>query len=456
MMGRSAIRSGVGLMGIFLSPSSAASSGSRPNWARVYSTTLGVRGGASTAAEAIGGGTASGSATTSSTSTATADGAPSDPFQHLPGIEPSLLTVQRTTVPREKKEKTTLEFGQTFTDHMLHLDWDFEGGWHAPRILPYGDLRVSPAASSLHYGLQCFEGMKAYRDANGSVRLFRPDLNIRRLNRSMARLHFPQVDQEKMIELISKLVLEDADWIPEGDGYSLYLRPTAISTHPYLGIVAATNVKLFVILSPVGPYYKEGFNPIRLYADTEHRRAWPGGMGFAKAGGNYAPTIQPQAEALKEHGCAQVLWLFGDEDYVTEVGAMNIFFLMKKEGGQDGVELVTSPLDAGDILDGVTRRSVLELARDWGSLEDGVPLEVCERRLTMKEVVKASEEGRLLEVFGTGTAAVVAPVSGIKYRGKEIEVPSGDCIGPLAKRFWETLSDIQYGRVEHPWSVKIS
>ncbi|CAM9707854.1 unnamed protein product, partial [Hapterophycus canaliculatus] len=243
--------------------------------------------------------------------------------------------------------------------------------------------------------VQCFEGMKAYRDADGSVRLFRPDLNIRRLNRSMARLRFPQVDQGSMIELISKLVLEDADWIPEGDGYSLYLRPTAISTHPYLGITAATNVKLFVILSPVGPYYKEGFNPIRLYADTEHRRAWPGGMGFAKAGGNYAPTIQPQAEALEEHGCAQVLWLFGEEDYVTEVGAMNIFFLIRKEGGEGGVELVTSPLDAGDILDGVTRRSVLELAREWGSLEGGVPLEVSERRLTMGEVVQASDEGRV-------------------------------------------------------------
>eukprot|EP00903_Cladosiphon_okamuranus_P020178 g18522.t1 len=442
----------MGLVGIFLSKAttSTAASSSRPNWARVYSTALGVRGGAASTAETVGRDSAPGSAAVHPAPAPTVN----DPFRHLPGIEPSLLTVERTTAPREKQEKSTLEFGQTFTDHMLHLDWDLEGGWRAPRISPYGDLAISPAASSLHYGLQCFEGMKAYRDADGNVRLFRPDLNIRRLNRSMKRLRFPEVDEASMIELISKLVLEDEDWIPEGDGYSLYLRPTAISTHPYLGVVAASNVKLFVILSPVGPYYKEGFNPIRLYADTEHRRAWPGGMGFAKAGGNYAPTIQPQAQALAEHGCAQVLWLFGKDDLVTEVGAMNIFFLLEKEGG-GGVELVTSPL-GDDILDGVTRRSVLELARGWETLENGVPLEVVERRLAMGEVVKASNEGRLLEVFGTGTAAVIAPVSFIKYREHDIEVPSGDCIGPLAKRFWETLTDIQYGRVEHPWSVRIS
>eukprot|EP00752_Nemacystus_decipiens_P002932 g2727.t1 len=451
MMARSALRR-MGLMSMFLSKVSTAAS-SRPSWSRVYTTALSVRGGAAaSAAEAVGGESATrGTAVHHSASAA----AVNDPFQHLPGLEPSSLTVERTTTPREKVEKSTLEFGQTFTDHMLHLDWDLEAGWRAPRILPYGDLAISPAASSLHYGLQCFEGMKAYRDARGNVRLFRPDLNIKRLNRSMERLRFPQVDEASMIELISKLVLEDKDWIPEGDGYSLYIRPTAISTHPYLGVVAATEVKLFVILSPVGPYYKEGFNPIRLFADTEHRRAWPGGMGFAKAGGNYAPTIQPQALALEEHGCAQVLWLFGDEDRVTEVGAMNIFFLLEKEGGGGGVELVTSPL-GDDVLDGVTRRSVLELASEWGTLEDGVPLEVNERYLTMGEVVKASQEGRLLEVFGTGTAAVISPVNGIKYREHDIQVPSGDCIGPLAKRFWETLTDIQYGRVEHPWSVRIA
>lgn len=435
-------RVGAALILLSKARSSSASAAGRPNWARVYSTSLGVRGGATT--EGMDG-------------PGKAAPRPSkDPFAHLPGIEPSLLTVERTTSPREKKEKSTLVFGQTFTDHMLHCDWDHEAGWHAPRIVPYGDIPISPAASSLHYGLQCFEGMKAYRDAEGSVRLFRPDLNIRRLNRSLARLRFPVVDEAVMIDLISKLVLEDADWIPEGDGYSLYLRPTAVSTFPYLGVSPAEMIKLFVILSPVGPYYKEeGFNPIRLYADTENRRAWPGGMGFAKAGGNYAPTILPQVEAQEHHGCAQILWLFGEEHYVTEVGAMNIFFLMEKEGG-GGVELVTSPLDAGDILEGVTRRSVLELAQGWKVMEDGTRLEVVERRLTMGEVVKAFEEGRLLEVFGTGTAAVIAPVCSIKYKEKEIEVKSGSSIGPLAKRCWDTLTDIQYGRVEHPWSVKIS
>lgn len=378
-----------------------------------------------------------------------------DPFSHLPVIEPSLLTVQRSKAPREKQDKSTLVFGHSFTDHMLHCDWDSERGWHAPRIEPYGELRISPAASSLHYALQCFEGMKAYRDAEGNVRLFRPDLNIKRLNRSLERMHFPRVNEATMIELISKLVLEDADWIPEGDGFSLYVRPTAVSTDPTLGVLPAQSVKLYVILSPVGPYYKEGFKPINLFADTVNRRAWPGGMGFAKAGGNYAPTVLPQVKAQEEHGCAQILWLFGDDHYVTEVGAMNIFFLMEKEGGE-GVELVTSPLDAGDILDGITRRSVLELAKEWQTLEGGVRLEVSERRLTMGEIAKTAKEGRLLEVFGTGTAAVIAPVKSIKYIDEDIKVPSGEKIGPLAKRFWDSITDIQYGRVEHPWSVRIS
>ncbi|CAM9204413.1 unnamed protein product [Ascophyllum nodosum] len=436
-------RFGAALILLSKAPGSVASASTtragRLSFARANSASLRVRGGA--------------------TSSATEeDETPStlDPFGHLPEIEPSLLTVERTKSPREKQDKSTLIFGQTFTDHMLHCDWDNERGWHIPKIAPYGDLNISPAASSLHYALQCFEGMKAYRDAEGNVRLFRPDLNISRLNKSLARLHFPMVDEASFLKLVSKLILEDADWIPEGDGYSLYVRPTAVSTYGFLGVHPAQSIKLFVILSPVGPYYKEGFKPIKLFADTVNRRAWPGGMGFAKAGGNYAPTILPQFKAQEEHGCAQVLWLFGDEHYVTEVGAMNIFFLIEKEGGE-GIELVTSPLEAGDILDGVTRRSVLELAREWQTLDGGARLEVSERRLTMGEVVRSAKEGRLLEVFGTGTAAVIAPVKAINYLGEDIQVvPSGEKIGPIAKRFWDSITDIQYGRVEHPWSIRIS
>ncbi|CAM9162238.1 unnamed protein product [Discosporangium mesarthrocarpum] len=420
-------RVGATFLGILSRTSLAASTHHRPSWFQLHGAGLAVRGGATLPSD-----------------TTELPGI----FSGLQEIDPKLLTVERTADPKDKPAKETLVFGRTFTDHMLKVDWDSRTGWHAPKITPYGDLKISPAASALHYALECFEGMKAYRGVDGKVRLFRPDLNVQRLNTSMSRLHFPPVDKEAMIELISKLVLADADWIPEGMGYSLYIRPTAISTYPYLGVGPAEEVQLYAILSPVGPYYKEGFNPIKLYADTENVRAWPGGTGYTKTGGNYAPTILPQMQAMKDHGCAQILWLFGEDHLVTEVGAMNIFFLIEKEGG--GKELITSSLDTGDILPGVTRRCVLDLAHEWGEFD------VSERALPMREVAKAADEGRLLEVFGTGTAAVVSPVRAVSYMGRDIEVATGDTIGPIAKRVFDTLNSIYYGLVEHPWAVNIS
>lgn len=200
-----------------------------------------------------------------------------------------------------------LAFGRTFTDHMLEVDWNTTTGWGAPRIVPYGDIAISPAATGLHYGIQCFEGMKAYKDADGNVRLFRPQMNMARLNKSMTRLAMPRIDlNDSFLECIKELVKLDANWIPDKDGYSMYLRPCAIGTAPYLGVHASEMVKLFCIASPVGPYYKNGFAPIRLLADTENARAWPGGVGNAKVGGNYGPTILPSKIAQKEHGCDQV------------------------------------------------------------------------------------------------------------------------------------------------------
>uniref|UniRef100_A0A7S3DP61 Branched-chain-amino-acid aminotransferase n=1 Tax=Entomoneis paludosa TaxID=265537 RepID=A0A7S3DP61_9STRA len=270
------------------------------------------------------------------------------------------------------------------------------------------------------------------------------------LQNSMSRLHMPgsDFDADELSKCIGELVKLDEKWIPEGEGYSLYLRPTVIATHKFLGLAAPTSLLLFVITSPVGPYYKTGFEPIKLTADTPYVRAWPGGTGDAKVGGNYAPTMKPQAEAAKK-GCSQVLWLFGPDDEITEVGAMNVFFFMiNKETKRK--ELVTAPLDRGDILPGVTRDSILHLARSWD--ED---MDVSERWLTMGELVEASKENRLIEAFGAGTAAVVTPISCIQYKGEDIKIPA---TGDLTHRIWDEITSIQYGKIEGPegWSINLS
>lgn len=363
-------------------------------------------------------------------------------------LDSSKLEIHRTTAPKDKQPKEELLFGATFTDHLLECDWDAEKGWHAPRIIPYGDFAIDPAASVLHYGIECFEGMKAYLDAENEIRLFRPDCNMERLNDSMARLHMPTFDSDAYISCLMELLKVDKSWIPEGEGYSLYIRPTAISTYAYVGVGPTKNAKLYTILSPVGPYYPSGFAPVKLLADDKYVRAWPGGTGNTKVGGNYGPTIKPQMEAA-EKGYTQVLWLFGDEHYITEVGTMNLFFVWEKPEG--GLELVTPPLDRGDILPGVTRRSVLELVRGWGGME------VNERNCTMAEVVAAVDEGRMVESFGTGTAAVLCPVAEINYNGKIMELPlkSGGVSGELCQRLWDSMADIHYGRQEHEWSVVV-
>lgn len=369
--------------------------------------------------------------------------------EFTPSIDAKRLVIQKTNTPKEKLPFSELVFGRSFTDHMLEIDWEEGKGWRAPRIIPFQNLSLSPAATGLHYGLQCFEGMKAYKDKDGQVRLFRPDKNMARMNHSMTRLSMPPItDSDGLLECLKELVRLDQSWIPEKEGYSLYIRPTAIGSSPFLGVHASEHVKVFVILSPVGPYYKSGFKPVRLYADTKNVRAWPGGVGNAKVGGNYAPTIQPTQQAVKEHGVSQILWLFGPDHQVAEVGAMNIFFVIKnaKTGEK---ELITPTLSGGDILPGVTRDSILEIAKTWKDVK------VSERIITMGEIVTASKEGRLLEAFGAGTAAVISPVKGIIYNGEEIHVPTGENVGEVAQNLWNTLTSIQYGKLPHPWSVKI-
>jgi len=295
--------------------------------------------------------------------------------------------------------------------------------------------------------------MKAYKSLSGgddgendnddSIRLFRPDCNMERLSSSMERLSLPghDFDKDELIKCIMKLIDIDRDWIPEGEGYSLYLRPNVIAMSKNLGLANPESLLLYVVTSPVGPYYKSGFKPVRLLCETEHVRAAIGGTGGFKVGGNYAPTMLPAKEAAMK-GYNQVLWLL--DGHITEVGAMNIFFVFDLGDGKR--EIVTPPLTRGDILPGVTRRSIIELAQGW---DDCV---MSERNVTMDEVEAAVKEGRIMEAFGAGTAAVVAPIECINYKGEDLEIPA---TGSITQKVWDSLIGIQYGKTEHPWSVKV-
>eukprot|EP00300_Choanocystis_sp_HF-7_P022126 c21270_g1_i1.p1 GENE.c21270_g1_i1~~c21270_g1_i1.p1 ORF type:complete len:385 (+),score=66.07 c21270_g1_i1:35-1189(+) len=366
-------------------------------------------------------------------------------------IRPETLVKTLTTKPKTKPVlDENLKFGHVFSDHMLTIEWSKKHGWAAPHIRPHGPLSIDPAASSLHYALEGFEGMKAYKDKESHVRLFRPDMNMRRLNTTAAKLSLPTVNGEGLQECIAELIRLDQSWVPAKRDYSLYIRPTLISTQPTLGVSAPNHALLFVLTCPVGPYYPAGFKAVNLLADERFVRAWPGGTGAVKCGGNYGLTIAPQALAMS-HGFDQLLWLFGPEHNVTEVGTMNQFFFWYDESGQK--ELITCPLD-GTILPGVTRDSILAITRGWGEFK------VTERPYTIHEVIKAVNEGRMIESFGAGTAALVCPVRTITFRDKTYNIPldpnSNVDAGPLTQRLLKTVMDIQYGVVEHPWSVVIS
>jgi len=365
-------------------------------------------------------------------------------------IESKDLTITMTSNPQPKLPKEQLAFGRTFTDHMLEIDYNETDGWSAPVIKPYGDLSLSPAASSLHYALQCFEGMKAYIDPKtDELRMFRPEMNMQRMQRSGARLCLPPFDEQEFLACIKQLISLDKDWIPKGEGYSLYIRPTYISTDNFIGVAAPKAVKMFCILSPVGPYYPSGFAPIKLLADPANVRAWPGGTGDTKIGSNYATGIKPAQKAMAA-GFAQILWLFGDDLQVTEVGTMNQFFFWTTPEGKQ--ELVTAALD-GTILPGITRNSILQLCREWG-------IEVNERAYNLKEVMAACDEGRMIEAFGAGTAAIVSPVNGFTYIDKAYDIPLDvkdptAKAGPLTQKIMDTIMGIQYGRIPHKWSVVV-
>ncbi|KXS11918.1 branched-chain amino acid aminotransferase II [Gonapodya prolifera JEL478] len=382
---------------------------------------------------------------------ATAPGsAPAKADKGLPNIDSRKLTVELTQTPRTMPPLKDLVFGRLFSDHMLQIEWTAGKGWAAPKVMPYQKLKLEPSAVVFHYAIECFEGLKAYKDADGTIRLFRPEMNMKRLHKSAQRISLPAFDREELLECIKKLVRTDERWIPDKKGYSLYIRPTLIGTQESLGVGPSNRALLFVIMSPVGPYYASGFSATSIRATYEYTRAAPGGTGDAKLGVNYAPGIKPQVEAAKE-GYQQNLWLYGKDHQVTEVGTSNFFAFWINEDGER--ELVTPDLD-GTILHGVTRDSVLNLARSWNEFK------VTERYLTMAELVKAAGEGRLLECFATGTAAIVSPIKTIGYKGEDIPVPLDPAdpssqAGPLARRFFDEIMAIQYGEKEHEWSVVV-
>ncbi|MGA6924666.1 MAG: branched-chain amino acid aminotransferase, partial [Desulfosarcina sp.] len=303
-----------------------------------------------------------------------------------------------------------------------------------PRIEPYAPLVMEPSTMVLHYGQGVFEGLKAYRNEQGNVQLFRPRENFKRLNASNRKLCIPPVDEAFALEALKQLLTVEADWVPSQPGTSLYIRPTILATDPFLGVRASFTYRFFIILSPVGAYYAEGFNPVKIMVTKDHVRAVRGGVGDAKTLGNYAASLLAGDEAHKA-GYTQVLWLDGvEQKYVEEVGAMNIFFVI-------GDELIT-PMLSGSILPGITRDSVIQLGRSWG-------LKVSERKIGIDEVIEVQHAGHLKEIFGSGTAAVISPVGELKYGDTIITVGDGR-VGPLARRFFEAIQDIQYGLAEGP------
>lgn len=373
-----------------------------------------------------------------------------------------LVTLQ--CAPHERQPKPTIDqllFGHVFTDHMFQVEWDQDKGWSTPLISKMHSLQIHPGAKGLHYAVAAFEGAKAYRGHDGQIRFFRLDQNIKRLLRSSRRLALPDFNENDLIRCIHKLVALDQDWIPQFSGNreqltSLYIRPTLIGTDPTLGVASSRSSLLYVLLSPVGPYFKTGFRPVSLYANPRHVRAWPGGAGSAKLGSNYAPTIKVQQEAEKL-GHQQVLWLYGDDMKLTEVGTMNIFVsILNKETGK--IHLVTPPLSDGLVLPGITRDSIVNLASQWSDVV------VEERYVTIGELQQLIHERRLIEMFGAGTACVVCPVNKIQmHDGTQLRIPYSNITQEeqqsgrlfLTKRILETITDIQYGRTPHPWAQEL-
>lgn len=352
------------------------------------------------------------------------------------------IKIEKTKNPKAKPgENEEIEFGSIFTDHMFIMDYNENEGWNNPRIVEYQPIVLDPSALVFHYGQSMFEGMKAYKTEDNKTLLFRPMKNIERANNSNKRLCIPTINEEDFLQAIKELVKVDEEWIPKKKGSSLYIRPFVIATEPSLNVKPSSQYKFIIILSPVGAYYKEGLNPVKIWIEDEYVRAVRGGIGEAKTGGNYAASMLSQEKA-HEAGYSQVLWLDGVEHkYIEEVGAMNIFFKI------DGK--IVTPMLNGSILPGVTRASVVELCKSWG-------YDVEERKVSADELYEAAQNGTLEEVFGSGTAAVISPVGTLKFGDKVFEINNGQ-IGKVSQEIYDTITGIQTGKVEDTfgWTVEV-
>jgi branched-chain amino acid aminotransferase len=352
------------------------------------------------------------------------------------------IKIMKTTNPKEKpKENQPLGFGKIFTDHMFIMNYTEGKGWHDARIVPFENLSLSPAAMVYHYGQEMFEGLKAYRTEQGKAVLFRPEMNARRANNTNKRLCIPEIEVDDYVQAVKAVVKVDEDWIPTATGTSLYIRPFVIATEEYLGVKPSSTYLFIIILSPSAPYYSNGINPISIWIEDQYVRAVRGGIGEAKTGGNYVASYAAQIRAEND-GYAQVLWLDGVERiYIEEVGSMNIFFKI------DGV--VVTPELNGSILPGVTRNSVIELCKSWG-------LKVEERKLSIDEIYEAQHTGKLEEIWGTGTAAVISPIGKLRWKDEVMTIQDG-CAGELSRKIYDTITGIQLGKVQDTknWVVEV-
>ncbi|XP_022653815.1 branched-chain-amino-acid aminotransferase, cytosolic-like isoform X2 [Varroa destructor] len=359
------------------------------------------------------------------------------------------IELQPTHLRQRKPETAGLQFGKHFADHMFESYWRRDSGWSQPKICPVHALQMHPAAKVLHYAQELFEGMKAYRGHDGKIRLFRPELNVQRLLASAKRLGLPAFDPQEFLRCLVRLVDVDRDWVPTSPLSALYIRPTFFGVEPTLGVHRSSEAFLYVITGPVGGYYNTRSRGVSLLADPQYVRAWPGGTGDKKLGCNYAPTLAVQREA-ERLGLEQVLWLFGPEQQITEVGAMNVFVFLRNRDGEP--ELITPPL-SGIILPGITRRSVLDLVRQWNEFK------VTERTITIFELREALNEGRVLEMFGSGTAVLISPVERIVHRQnnrcEDLYIPTMQNEWQLHARITRKLQDIQRGVIDHPWALEI-
>lgn len=351
------------------------------------------------------------------------------------------IRIERTTQPKEKPDQKALGFGKYMSDHMFLMDYDREQGWHDARIVPFGPISMTPDAVALHYAQETFEGLKAYRTPDGGIQMFRPDMNAKRMINSNKRLCMPEIPVEMFVEACRALVEVDADWVPSEPGTSLYIRPFMFTSEGQLALHSCSKFVFAIITSPVGAYFAEGINPVKILVEDEYVRAVRGGTGFAKCGGNYAAAMagQEKAEAM---GYSQVLWLDGVErKYVEEAGGMNFMYRI-------GDEFWTAPIE-GTVLPGVTRDSIIHILKDWG-------ITVREERMAIDTLMAAGHDGSLKEAFACGTAAVISPVGALHYQGDDITINSFE-IGELTQKLYDYLTGIQWGRIADPygWITKV-